>query len=126
VPRSATATQQPPEGHERDIRPCAEFAEQFRDPSIGQGGSDIVEHLGRDQAELLGDEVVDSQANHHVTGIIITDDLANRRRQERVSKQRGRSAAKRDRRMAGAVPAKGDGVPVIHAVQEIGANPASG
>jgi hypothetical protein len=65
---------------------------------------------------------VDGQANHHVTGIIVTDNSANRRRQERVTKQRGRSAAKCDCRMAGAVPAKSDGVDVSHAVQQTGGN----
>ena len=118
--------QQPPEGFERDVRTCAESAKQITDPSTGQSGSDVIEQLGRDQAELLGDEIADGQADHHVTGIIITDNLANRRRQERVSKLRGRSPAKRDRRMAGTVPAKSDGVPVMQAVQKIGANPALG
>jgi hypothetical protein len=50
---------------ERDIRTCAEFAEQVRYPSIGQGGSDVIEQLSRDQAELLGGQR-ESQVRLHV------------------------------------------------------------
>ena len=35
--------QQPSEGFERDIRTCAEFAEQVGHPFVGQAGSDVVE-----------------------------------------------------------------------------------
>jgi hypothetical protein len=85
--------QQPSEGLERDIRTRAEFAEQFRHPPVGQAGSNLIEQFSRDQPELLGDEMADSQADHRITGIIATDNLADRRGQERVPKLHGRSAA---------------------------------
>jgi hypothetical protein len=58
--------QQPSEGFECDIRTCAELAEQVRHPSIGYAGSDLIEHFGRDLADLMGDEVENGQAHHYV------------------------------------------------------------
>ena len=75
---SAVSTSSHPKAFERDIAPRAEFTQQVSHPSLRQGGSD---------------EIVEGQANHHITGIAVTDNLANSRRQERVSKQPSRSTA---------------------------------
>lgn len=116
----------PSEGLESDALSGAEHTQQIRYPSVGQAGSDLVEQVGGDQADLLGDEVVNGQAHHYVTVITCSDNLADRIRQECIAKQRGRAPAQRYNRVAESVPAKSDEIPVIQAAQEIGGNTITG
>ena len=112
----------PSKGLQRDVLAGAELTQQISYPSAGQAGGDLGEQVAGDQAHLPGDDVENGQAHHHVTIIDGPDSLADRIRQERIAKQRGRAAAQRYNRVAGSVPVKRDEVPVIQAAQEIGGN----
>jgi hypothetical protein len=85
--------QLPCKGLERDVLTDAELTQQIRYPSSGQAGSDPAEQVGGDQADLLGDEVENGQAHHHVPVIDGTDSLTDRIRQERIAKPRRRAPA---------------------------------
>jgi len=118
--------QQPSERLERDVLASAELAEQIRHPSIRQEGGNITEQPGRRLAELLRDEVVNGQADHHVTVITVTDHLADRHRQKRITKQRGRTLAKSQSRVARSIASERNKIPAHQNAEKIGGDSVTG
>lgn len=118
--------QQPSERLERDVLAGAELAEQIGHPSIRQEGGNITEQLGRRLAELLRYEIVNGQADHHVTVITVTDYLADRHRQKRITKQRGRTLAKSQGRMACSIAPERNEIPIQQNAEKIGGDSVPG
>lgn len=65
----------PPERLQGDVLPGSELAEQVRHRPAPQAGRDVVEDGGRIQAQLLGDYVVQGQADHHVARVTFVPGL---------------------------------------------------
>jgi hypothetical protein len=108
----------PSEGFEGDILTGSEFAEQGRYGSAWEAAGDVLEHYRRDDADLLGHDMVHGQADHEVTRIAWPDELGEGGCQERVLEMPGRLLPKRDGWLPGSVTAQCHGVTLVQGVQE--------
>jgi hypothetical protein len=108
----------PSEGFEGDVVAGSEFAQEVRCGSVWEAAGDVLEHHGRDDADLQGDDIVHGQADHEATRIVVPDELRKGGGQERIVQKLGRLVPERDGRLPGSVAAQGHRVALIERVQQ--------
>lgn len=70
-------------------------------------------------ADLLGDKVVQSQADHEVARVVVTAELTDRRGQQRIAQKRSGAKAQREGWLACSVSAQRTHIAVIQGIQEL-------